>query len=63
MCVVLQHIVARETLHSAVAFPRPLVLQGVDPIAPTKRIAFFSLAGPGDLLLHLHRTMHKRLAV
>ncbi|MCP5274902.1 MAG: hypothetical protein H6936_08655 [Burkholderiales bacterium] len=29
---------------------------------PSKRIAVLSLAGLGDMPLHLHRTMHNRLA-
>ena len=57
MCVVLQHILARETLRSPVASLSLLVLRGYQThFAPLKRITVLSLArGDFALLLHLHR--------
>ena len=45
-------------LRAPVASLRPWLFQGIEPISePVDRIADLSLAGLGDVPLHLHRTM------
>ena len=61
MCVVLQHILARGPLRAPVASPSPWLFQGIEPVPePADRIAGQSLAGLGEIPLHLHRTMDQR---
>lgn len=58
MCVVLQHILARETLAALPLHPSGLwCFGGIEPhFAPSKRFAVLSRAGRDfALLLHLHR--------
>lgn len=50
--------------HPLLHTPSPWLFQGVEPIPePVDRIAGQPLAGLGEVPLHLHRTMHERLAV
>ncbi len=66
MCVVIQHYLGKGDAALSRCIP---LADGVftgtihsNLTTPSKRIAVLSLAGPGDMPLHLHRTTHNRMA-